>query len=296
MIRDLSIEVRAVKLHAAVFTAMSCPCEVLIETDSQSLAQQLGQLAADEAWRIEAKFSRYLPDSVLSHINNSHQKAVRVDDETASLLNFAVQCHELSGGSFDVSSGILRKVWRFEPGAPLPTQAQIDAVRSRVGFDKVDWAPPFIRVPTGMELDFGGIGKEYAVDRVLGLLAARFDGALLVNFGGDLAANRAPATGPWCVGVERPGTDKQARMLLDFTRGGMATSGDTHRYIEVGGKRYGHILDVRTGWPVSGAPRSVTIAAGSCVEAGLLATLAMLQGEQAEAFLGEQGVQHWCLR
>ena len=102
-----------------------------------------------------------------------------------------------------------------------------------------------------MELDFGGIGKEYAVDRALALVVAQFDGAALVNFGGDMAANRAPPAGPWQVGVERPGQHGEARLLLDFERGGLATSGDTHRFIEHEGRRYSHILDVRTGYPVA---------------------------------------------
>jgi len=147
-----------------------------------------------------------------------------------------------------------------------------------------------------MEIDFGGIGKEYAVDRVLGLVTAAFDGAVLVNFGGDLATNRAPAAGPWRVGVERPGTDREAALLLELSQGALATSGDTHRFLVRDGVRYGHIMDVRTGWPVPEAPASVTVAAASCVEAGMLATLAMLQGAGAEAFLAEQGVRHWCLR
>jgi thiamine biosynthesis lipoprotein len=147
-----------------------------------------------------------------------------------------------------------------------------------------------------MEIDFGGIGKEYAVDRVLGLVAARFAGAALVNFGGDLAANRAPGAAPWQVGVERPDTEREARLLLELSRGGLATSGDTHRFLLREGVRYGHILDPKSGWPVSDTPRSVTVAAGSCVEAGMLATFAMLQGRGAESFLEEQGVRYWCLR
>ena len=75
----------------------------------------------------------------------------------------------------------------------------------------------------------------------------------------------------------------------------VAVSGDTHRFVLRDGVRYSHILDVRTGWPVPGVPRSVTVAAGSCVEAGILATFAMLQGGAPEAFLVEQGVHHWCL-
>jgi thiamine biosynthesis lipoprotein len=147
-----------------------------------------------------------------------------------------------------------------------------------------------------MEIDLGGIGKEYAVDRALALVVSVFRGAALVNFGGDLAASGPPASGPWSVGVERPETLGNARLLLDLSRGGLATSGDTHRFIEVDGQRYGHILDVRTGWPVRDAPRSVTVAAPSCVEAGLLTTLAMLKGPQAESFLEGEGVQYWCLR
>jgi thiamine biosynthesis lipoprotein len=119
---------------------------------------------------------------------------------------------------------------------------------------------------------------------------------VLVNFGGDLASNRAPTEAPWQVGVERPDTDREARLLLEFSRGGLATSGDTHRFLERNGTRYSHILDVRTGWPVPLVPRSVTVAAGSCVEAGMLATFAMLQGRGAEEFLEAQGVRYWSLR
>jgi thiamine biosynthesis lipoprotein len=153
-----------------------------------------------------------------------------------------------------------------------------------------------MRVPIGMELDLGGIGKEYAVDRALALLTARFDGATLVNFGGDMAANRAPVSGPWRVGIERPERLGEPRLLLDFERGGLATSGDTHRHIEHQGRRYSHILDVRTGYPVMDPPQSVTVAASSCLEAGMIATLAMLKGPGAEDFLQQQGVTHWCLR
>jgi thiamine biosynthesis lipoprotein len=275
---------------------MASPCEVLLETTDAGLAARLGARAAAEAHRIEAKFSRYRPDSVVSRLNRSNGDPVEVDAETAALIDFAARCHSLSDGAFDITSGVLRAAWRFDGSNRLPTTAEVDALRARVGFTRLGWSAPRLTVPAGMEIDLGGIGKEYAVDRALGLVAHRFPGAVLVNFGGDLAANGAPATGPWVIGVERPGTDRAARLLLDLSRGGLATSGDTHRFIEVGGVRYGHILDVRSGWPVRDAPRSVTVAASSCIEAGMLATLAMLRGPGAEAFLEEQGVEFWCLR
>jgi thiamine biosynthesis lipoprotein len=117
----------------------------------------------------------------------------------------------------------------------------------------------------------------------------------LINFGGDLRANRAPPSGPWQVGIERPDTDRQASLLLDLEHGALATSGDSRRYLSRDGKRYGHILDPRTGWPVQDAPRSVTVAASSCTEAGLLATLALLHGAGARAFLEAQEVRYWLL-
>lgn len=296
MAAPLRIEARGPLLLAACFSAMASPCEVLLETQDCGQAIALGGIAAAEAWRIEAKYSRYREDSVLAAINRSQGEPVEIDAETAGLLQFAAQCHGLSQGAFDITSGVLRRAWRFDGQGTFPTREQVAALLQHVGFDRLRFDPPCLTVPAGMELDFGGIGKEYAVDRALALVLQEFDGAVLVNFGGDLAANRAPAGGPWQVGVERPDSDRQARLLLDFSRGGLATSGDTHRFLEHDGLRYGHILDVRTGYPVRDAPRSVTVAAGSCVEAGLLSTLGMLQGADAEGFLAGQGVQHWCLR
>lgn len=280
---------------AVCFVAMASPCELLLETDVGA-ARDLGRVAAQEAWRIEAKFSRYRPDSIISAINSSQGHALVVDGETAALLDYAAQCHTLSQGRFDITSGVLRRCWRFDGSDRLPEPAAVAALMRLIGFEKIRWQSPNITLPAGMEIDFGGIGKEYAVDRVLTMVAARFDGAALVNFGGDLAANRAPAAAPWQVGVERPDTEREARLLLELSRGGLATSGDTHRFLLRDGVRYSHILDPRSGWPVRDTPRSVTVAAASCVEAGMLATFAMLQGSHAEAFLEELGVRYWCLR
>ncbi len=291
----LQVEQRG-ELVAVQFKAMASPCELLVATHDLQLARKLGEVAAAEAWRIERKYSRYRDDSVIGALNRSEGVAVALDPETTLLMQFAARCHELSDGAFDITSGVLRRAWRFDANAQMPDAAQVEALRARVGFERLRFEDGSLVVPPGMELDLGGIGKEYAVDCALALVTREFDGAALVNFGGDLAANREPPGGPWKVGVERPGAHGEARLLLDFSRGGLATSGDTHRFFEHAGKRYGHILDVRTGSPVEGAPRSVTVAAGSCLEAGMIATLAMLQGAGAEEFLAGQGVTHWCLR
>ena len=293
---EFAIARREDGITAVSFTAMASPCEVLLDRSDMLEASELGRRAAAEAWRIEAKYSRYRPDSIVSVINRSQGNAVVVDPETAALINYAAQCHALSGGRFDITSGVLRRCWTFDGSDRVPSRAAVAQLLPLIGFEKVGWKSPRITLPAGMEIDFGGFGKEYAVDRVLALIATQFKGAALVNFGGDLAANGAPAGAPWQVGVERPDTDREARLLLELTQGALATSGDTHRFLLRDGVRYGHILDVRTGWPVPNPPRSVSVAASTCLEAGLLATLAMLHGAAAEAFLSEHGARYWCLR
>ena len=165
-----------------------------------------------------------------------------------------------------------------------------------MGFGKLQWKSPVLTLQPGMELDFGGIGKEYAVDCAYSLVAARWNIPFLINFGGDLRASRAPPSGAWNVGVERPDSDHAAGTVLELELGALATSGDSHRYLLKNGTRYGHILDPRTGWPVPNSPRSVTVAASSCTEAGLLSTLALLRGAGAEAFLAELGTRYWLNR
>ncbi len=292
---ELIVEARGENLLAVRFTAMASPCEVLLPSMSSHAALEIGEVAAQEAWRVERKYSRYRDDSVTAWIHENRGAVLELDAETASLLGFARQCFELSEGLFDITSGVLRRAWTFDGSDRVPDPASIERLLPSVGFEKLRWDPPRLMLPAGMELDFGGIGKEYAVDRAFDLLAARDWTPFLVNFGGDLRANRPPSHGPWQIGIERPDAERDAIMLLDLEHGALATSGDSRRYLMKDGVRYGHILNPRTGWPVPHSPRSVTVAASSCTEAGLLATMAMLQGDRARAFLDEQGVPSWLL-
>jgi len=293
---SIRVESRAGGIHAVLFFAMASPCEVLLEIDDARAALEIGGIAAAEARRIEAKFSRYRIDSVLSRINRSGGKAVAVDAEMLALLDFARQCHELSDGLFDVTSGILRRVWKFDGSDRIPCEQDVRALLPCIGLEKIRWGDGTVSVPPGMEIDLGGIAKEYAVDRAVQLARKHCAYPLLVNFGGDLRVGAPPTQGAWEIGVERPDSDRQAILVLEMEQGALATSGDTHRFLLRDGIRYGHILDPRTGWPVRDAPRSVTVAAGTCVEAGMLATIALLQGNQAQAFLENAGVRYWCLK
>jgi FAD:protein FMN transferase len=293
---SIHIEARTDGLLAVCFDAMASPCEVLLSESERSEAMEIGAQVANEAWRVERKFSRYRKDSVISSIHRGRGSRIEVDEETASLIDFAQRCFDISDGMFDITSGVLRAAWHFDQSDRVPQRADIDRLLPLIGFQKLQWHRPELLVPRDMELDFGGFGKEYAVDRAYEQIAARYTEPFLINFGGDLRANRAPPNGTWKVGIERPDAIREASMVLELERGALATSGDSHRYLTQNGVRYGHILDPRTGWPVVAAPRSVTVAASSCTEAGLLSTLALLKGPDAEPFLSESGVKYWVNR
>lgn len=279
------------------FTAMASPCEVLLDTLDAGLASRLVKIAWAEAMRIERKFSRYREDSVVHEIHTSRGSPVTVDEETAALLDFADHCHRLSEGRFDITSGVLRRVWRFDGSDRVPTHGEVEVILPLVGWDGVQWTAPTLTLPEGMEIDLGGLGKEYAVDRVHGLLALETDKPFLVNFGGDLRTSGPRADDrAWRVGIDDPEAEGFPIRVVDLREGALATSGDARRYLERDGKRYAHVLDPSTGWPVEGAPRSVTVAAPTCTEAGMLATFAMLRGSEAERFLEEERVVHWCVR
>src|SRR5689334_5855510 len=104
---------------------MAGPCEVLVDTDSPPRAERALELARQEARRIERKFSRYLPDSEVGRINASHGQPVRVDEETAHLLDYAATCYEVSEGLFDITSGVLRRAWKFDGSDRVPTEATV---------------------------------------------------------------------------------------------------------------------------------------------------------------------------
>lgn len=279
------------------FFAMASPCEVLIDSDDPELATQVGQLVAAEVWRIEDKYSRYRPSSHCSQINASNGSSVAIDHETYLLLNFANQCYELSGGLFDITSGVLRKVWQFDGGSNIPTADAVNGIIANLGWRKLSYDRGSVVVPPGMEVDFGGIGKEYAVDRAIMLVKQLTDVAVLVNLGGDLCVTGTRANKqPWQVGVEHPGFEAGKTMAVSLYRGALATSGDAKRFLVRDNKRYSHILNPKTGWPIIDAPRSMTVAAPTCVQAGMLATLSMLQGSDAENFLDQQIVKYWTIR
>lgn len=282
------------------FSAMKSPCEVFIECQQKAKAEKLLQTAAEEAWRIEQKFSRFNPQSVIGKLNQQSDQWVAVDAETEALLDFADQCWQISGGLIDVTVGHYFQLWKFDGQTPPPTRKQLKSMAQFVGWQKVKRTPGRIFLPKGMQLDLGGIGKEYAVDKVATELSQSVSGGILVNFGGDIRAMRPRIGGqPWQVGVEAlsVGQGKSMPRVIPIKKGAIATSGNTYRYVvDKHGRTLGHILHPKTGWPISSGPASVTVIGDTAIQAGLIATLAMLKGKQAETFLTEQKVPYFCQR
>ncbi|MDE2355555.1 MAG: FAD:protein FMN transferase, partial [Alphaproteobacteria bacterium] len=250
------------------------------------------------ARRIERKYSRYRTDSVIGEINAAAGQAVAVDPETASLLDYADQVYRLSGGRFDITSGVLRQLWRFDGSDRVPTAEAVRDLLPLVGWRKVRWRDGQLTLRPGMEIDFGGLGKEYAVDGCLLKVQAAAPGVpALVNFGGDLRVSGPRADGSrWRVAIETVDGREGYEGWLEIASGALTTSGDARRFLLKDGVRFSHILDPRTGWPVKDPPRSVTVAAATCLEAGLLSSLAMMHGADAEAFLAREGVKAWWVR
>lgn len=296
--RQISTQAIAAGLIRSSFDAMGSPCEVLVQSDDPDLASQVARVAADEAWRVEDKFSRYLPGNIVARINSNGGAPLAVDSETAGLLDFADSLYRLSERRFDITSGVLRKVWTFDGSDSLPAAGEVRQMLAKVGWDKVSWQSPQLTLREGMQIDLGGIGKEYAVDKAAEQVRGLTRRGCLLNFGGDLVVTgSSEKPGGWQVGIESIAeTGPPAQKLIRLKAGALATSGDARRFLQKDGRRYGHILDPQTGWPVDDAPCSITVAAETCTQAGMLATLAMLRGAGAEEFLREQEATFWCLR
>ncbi len=262
------------------FKAMGSPCELHLYAESEQALDTVARAAIAEIARLECKYSRFRDDSLASRINASagDREGLELDAETASLLDYADLAWQQSDGLFDISSGVLRRVWNLRTGR-IPTPAEIAALRPLIGWEKIRWRRPHLVLPVAnMELDFGGYVKEYAADRVAELCRQLGLRHGLVDLGGDLAVvGPHPDGSPWRVGIRHPRAPAGAIASVALFAGSIATSGDYERCMLVAGKRYAHILNPKTGWPVAGLA-SVSVAASHCLIAGTASTIAMLKG------------------
>jgi FAD:protein FMN transferase len=253
-------------------------------------ARRIARAVEDEARRIELKFSRYRDSSVVSEINrNAGRTPVAVDEETDMLVASALDLAEITGGRFDPTVGALRRAWDFKSGR-VPSQDEVSALLPLVNSAAVSRRDRtvFLR-RAGMEIDLGGVGKEYAVDRAAELLREEGIRAAIVSFAGDVRTIGSRGDGrPWKVGVLDPRNRGRCRFAVrTLADAGVATSGDYERGFTKDGVRYHHILDARTGWPARGVA-SATVVAASTFRAGQFATASFLLGaEEGLALLEE---------
>ncbi len=271
---------------------MGTECNLYLYADDESHAEKAALAATAEVTRIEQCYSRYNPDSILSGINRTARQggSAVLDEETSLLTDYAFACHQKSGGLFDITSGVLRKAWDFSSDTldTLPDQSAIDSLLSKVGMEKIIWNSPNITftVP-GMELDFGGIGKEYASDRAAEVCAAHGITNGLVDLGGDIKIiGPHPGPIPWVISITDPLHPNGHLGNVELLEGALASSGDYERCIVIDGKRYSHIISPFTGWPVRGLT-AVSVIASRCLAAGSICTIAMLKGTDGIQWLAD---------
>ena len=275
------------------WTALGTTCEVQFACADDALAARFETGAVAWVADFEARYSRFRPDSVIGRINAAAGREwVEIDAEMEQLLDFCASVHFLTQGTLDVTATPVLRLWDYKAAAPrVPTDAEVAAALRLVGWAKVQRAPGrvFLSEP-GMALDFGGWGKEYAVDAVAALARSLGITRALVDFGHDLhAVGAAPGKPGWHVGLEDPANPTgPCRGSLAAADLAVASSGDYLRGFTVGGRRYGHIIDPRTGRPVANGCRQVTVVAPTCLQAGVLSTTLFILGPEAGLRLAGQ--------
>ncbi len=265
------------------FPALGTNCEIQYSAPGgDAQAQEFEHAAITWVQAFEAKYSRFQPTSLISRINAAAGgEWVEIDAEMTQLCQLCDTLCFMTQGVLDPTILPLLRLWNWKaPPTALPARETITAAQRLVGWKKVERAPGKIRLPeAGMALDFGGFGKEYAVDAVAELALARGITNGLIDFGHDLRALGAPPGRPaWHVGLEDPSRPGTPAGSVGLTGKGIASSGDYIRSFQINGKRYGHIIDPRTGWPVAHGCIQATVIASSCLQAGALSTTAFVLG------------------
>jgi len=258
---------------------MACPCELRLGGSERKAVDRVAKKCISEAQRFEQKYSRYVEDSITTQINSAAGvKSVHVDNETIAILRYAGVCFAQSNGMFDITSGILRRIWN-SGRTVLPAESELGVCIELIGWTKVEMSENTVFLPQkGMELDFGGVVKEYAVDALTLMAQSRGVSHGLVNLGGDIGVIGPDIDGqPWSVGVVNPEKRDTAIASIQLLKGAIATSGAYERYFEIEGKKYSHLINPKTGWPVD-ALQSVTVAAEKAIVAGSISSIALLKG------------------
>jgi len=279
----------AAGLHRLSFQAMNTICRVHFVTPNPSLARDFQAEVLHWISGFEARYSRFIDDSLIGRINlAAGLHWVEVDPETEALFNLCQDMIFFTRGVFDPTALPLIRLWNWTAKPPVIPEAQaIRRAQELVGWGKVQRRRGAIFLPQkGMCLDLGGIGKEYAVDRALTLALERGINDVLVDFGADVRVHgQPPGKGAWHIGLEDPKNPGHVWVGVAVTNHAVATSGDYLRHFVHNGRRYGHILDPRSGYPVDNGILSVSVIAPHCTFAGILSTSVCVLGPKEGAAL-----------
>ncbi len=281
------------KIYRTTFDAMGGSNEITIVADDEATATHAMRAAVAEVQRIQTKYSRYHNDaeSIVYRINQSAGRSewIECDAETLHFFQIANDIYEISEGLFDITSGVLRKAWDFKREV-MPTQEILAPLLALVDWRKLERRGNQVRLAEkNMQIDFGGFGKEYAADCAAQVLKVNRITFGYINLGGDIrAVGPQPDGQPWLIGVQNPRKKGEIVATFPLFQGGLATSGDSEKFFIKAGKRYCHILNPSTGYPVN-CWSSVSIGAVTTLQAGVYSTVAMLMENKAEKFLAKSG-------
>ena len=264
---------------------MGVPWTVTVHAATAAAGERGVAAALDEVARLEGILSDYRPDSELSRLSAAapSDRPVPVSDDLWEVLTRAVSIRDSSDGAFDPTVGPLTTLWRqSRRSGTLPLPAKLEAARAAVGAS----ALLLVAEPRGvrltrprMRLDLGGIGMGYAIDRALAILSDQGIVSALVDASGDVGASGAPpGEDGWKIAIDPiPGTPAAMTGQVLLARAAITTSGDARQSVAIGGRRYSHIVDPRTGIGIDG-PAAVTVIAPDATAADALATAANVLG------------------
>lgn len=245
--------------------------------------------ALDMLEAIESQLTIYHPDSEICRINESAGiKPVRVSNSVFDLLVHAVKVSEQTGGAFDITAGPLVECWGFtKRRGQKPTEQQIDEAKQRVGWHLIEFQREgktvFLKRP-GMQINLGGIGKGYAIDKMASHLNENAIADYLIHGGKStiLAVTETENTDaePWKIAIEHPLRPGRRLMEIEVRNGAIATSGSGKQFFHYKGKRIGHVIDPRTGRPAGNA-LSITIQCATATDADAYSTACFVDGAGA---------------
>ena len=270
-------------LYERSFYSMGSTVKLKFYSPSEELFNSVVDACVQRTREIDRLFSNYRDDSVLAEVNsNAGVTPVSVPGEFLRLVRTSINYSELTEGAFDITVGSLFELWRAETKAGrLPARSRIRDALGCTGFRKIKIDEVKSQVFLDghcVRLDFGAIGKGYAVDEMVKIAKESGITRGLVNFGGNIYAMDPPAGKKfWDVGVRKPGSGSEIISRLDLVNKGVATSGDYERYFEHEGKRYSHIINPTTGWPAEDVT-SVVAVSKNATEADVFSTAVSVLG------------------